>query len=50
MPKMTDLEWILGRLDAILTTGSDKDVTQNREKIKQITDLVTECKEEIGLK
>jgi hypothetical protein len=49
MTKVSDLEWILGRLDLILTTGSDKDVTQNREKIQQITKLVFECKEEIGL-
>lgn len=49
MAKVSDLEWILGRLDSILSTGSDKDVTQNREKIQQITKLVVECKEEIGL-
>jgi hypothetical protein len=49
MAKVSDLEWILGRLDAILTSSSDKDVTRNREKIQQITKLVAECKEEIGI-
>jgi len=50
MTKVTDLEWILDRLDVILTTSSDKDVSNNREKIQQISKLVTECKEEIGMK
>ena len=49
MAKVSDLEWILGRLDAILTTGSNTDVSNNREKIQQISKLVTECKEEIGM-
>lgn len=49
MPKVSDLEWVLGRLSAILELGSDKDVSNNREKIQQITTLVQECKEEIGM-
>ena len=46
---MTDLEWILQRLDAILETSSPLDVTRNGEKIKRITELVQECKDEIGM-
>lgn len=49
MAKVTDLEWILGRLIAILESSSDKDVSRNGEKIQQITILVQECKEEIGM-
>lgn len=46
MEKMTDLEWILGRLSAILDS---KCASNNLEKIQQITELVRECKEEIGM-
>ena len=42
MSKPTDLEWILGRLDAILTLDVD-----NAIKIKVIKELVADCKNDI---
>jgi len=47
--KISDLEWILQRLDTILDSSSPVDVTRNAEKIKKISQLVQECKEEIGM-
>ncbi len=42
MSKPTDLEWILGRLDAILTLDVD-----NAIKTKVIKELVADCKNDI---
>lgn len=44
MAKVTDLEWILGRLDAILIVDID-----NAIKTRLIKELVDECKSEIGM-
>ena len=40
----TDLEWILKRLNNILTGGKTQE-----EKLQTITDLVTQCADEISL-
>jgi len=45
--KMSDLEWILQTLDTILDSSSP--AVRNAEKIKEISQLVKECKEEIGM-
>ena len=42
MPNLTDLEWILKRLDAILILDFD-----DKTKIRLITELVTQCKDDI---
>ena len=48
MAKVTDLEWILGRLDAILIVDIDVDI-DNAIKTRLIKELVDECKSEIGM-
>jgi hypothetical protein len=42
---MSDLEWVLKRLDTILTSGKE-----SAEKLAFINLLVEDCKEDIGLK
>ena len=44
MAKVTDLEWILGRLDII----NQSELT-SIEKMALVNELVQSCKEEIGL-
>ena len=44
MPKVSDLEWVLGYFDRILTGARTTE-----EKIKKLTEIVKELKDEIGM-